>query len=632
MLNSAIDKMATDANGPGVTIIQSNTISRTALVAGYGQSGSQQSAAIRCIGGGVTIRRNIIEDVGYVGIVLSGVTGGGGHLCEENIIRRAQLLLDDGGTLDINSHSNTVRRNLVFDTYGNRDVSNGQIGSGFVHGQMGFCIFTQPNDNGNVIEQNTLANNTGGILLDTTCNSLVRSNVVYNTRGDTTGVYTPFHLSLLAGSSPMGLDDQLVDNIFYSLSSTQNFINVMTTYDSGFIDRNYYCNPYGPVMMREIYPNFSIYTNYTLAEWRARYPARDPHSVTSRVAFPADAVTGIPAEDAKLFVNTNTTATYFSFRGNTYQDLDGNPVTGGIWLEPFYSRVLVLRSLAPATSECLAVSADYDGDGKADPGLYGAADGAWYVRLSGGGYQLAVLTGFGGIGYAACEGDYDGDRKADPAVCEAVSGKWQVKLSASGYADASLLGFGGADWQAVAGDYDGDGKWDPAIYNSTNGDWRVALSSLGYAIASAAGFGGAGYAAVEGNYDADQRCDAAIYDEAAGNWTVLLSAQNYLTATLGGFGGTGYEPVSGDFDGDGLADPAIYEQVTGNWSVRLSGSGYAAANLDGFGGTGYQASAADFDGDRKADLTLFETATGLWHVKLSASGYATATLASGYIP
>jgi hypothetical protein len=363
MLNFAVAKYLSSTNGPGTTIIQSNLIFRTALVAGYGQNGSMQSEGIRCIGGGTIIRRNIIEDVGYVGIGLDT----GGNTCEENIIRRAQLLLDDGGTIDINSHSNIVRRNLIFDTYGNRDVSNGQLESGWVHGQMGFCIFTQPNDNGNIIEHNTLANNTGGILLDTTCDSLVRSNVVYNTSGDTTGVYTPYHISLLASYSPMGMGDQLVDNIFYSLSSSQRFIKVMTCYDSGSIDRNYYCNPYGDVLMNEIYPDYTQYANYTLAEWRTRYPERDQNSITSLVAFPADAITGIPSEDSKLFVNTNTVTTYFSFGGNEYQDLNGNRITGGVTLDPFRSVVLVLRVLAPpVTNYCQPIAADFDGDQLAD--------------------------------------------------------------------------------------------------------------------------------------------------------------------------------------------------------------------------------------------------------------------------
>jgi len=283
------------------------------------------------------------------------------------------------------------------------------------------------------------------------------------------------------------------------------------------------------------------------------------------------------------------------------------------------------------TEVLLGVSADYDGDGKADPAVYVGSTEIWYIKLSASGYDLVTLP-FGGTGYTAVFGDFDGDGKADPAVYDSVTGHWQIKLSASGYAVAAMSGFGGASYQAVAGDYDGDGKADPAIYNTASGDWLVAMSSLGYGVASAEGFGGTGYTTVQENYDSDNRTDAAIYNSTNGNWTVLLSASSYITATLWGFGGTGYAPVSGDFDGDGWADPATYQESTATWSVNLSGSGYATATLTSFGGTGYQVSAADYDGDGLADPTLFDLATGIWHIKLSASGYATATLASGYTP
>ncbi|MBU4200581.1 MAG: hypothetical protein KJ919_11760, partial [Verrucomicrobia bacterium] len=100
------------------------------------------------------------------------------------------------------------------------------------------------------------------------------------------------------------------------------------------------------------------------------------------------------------------------------------------------------------------VCADYDGDGKADPALYVTSISNWYVKLSAMSYTLVTLN-FGGPGYQAVHGDFDGDGKADPAVYQAATpsagsgqgGNWYVQLSGSGYTIASMLGFGGSSYQ-----------------------------------------------------------------------------------------------------------------------------------------------------------------------------------------
>jgi len=73
--------------------------------------------------------------------------------------------------------------------------------------------------------------------------------------------------------------------------------------------------------------------------------------------------------------------------------------------------------------------------------------------------------------------DYDGDGRADPGVYS--SGNWQVWLSGSGYAAVGpvLLQATSAD-QPAAGDSDGDGLADPVAYVTNN--IHLWLSSGGY--------------------------------------------------------------------------------------------------------------------------------------------------------
>lgn len=131
------------------------------------------------------------------------------------------------------------------------------------------------------------------------------------------------------------------------------------------------------------------------------------------------------------------------------------------------------------------VSADYDGDGLADPGVYQRAQGHWKVLLSLFNYgEIEVLALLGGTGYRAVAADYDGDRLADPAVYGEATGDWQIRLSGAGYwqYDSSVYGWtlGVAGYIPVAADYDGDGFADPAVRSETGNEWIVMLSYGGY--------------------------------------------------------------------------------------------------------------------------------------------------------
>ena len=78
------------------------------------------------------------------------------------------------------------------------------------------------------------------------------------------------------------------------------------------------------------------------------------------------------------------------------------------------------------------VSADYDGDGLADPALYSDANGVWSIMPSAYGYnkQLHNFNRLGGRGKASVAADFDGDGVADPAIYQESTGTWRAMLSA----------------------------------------------------------------------------------------------------------------------------------------------------------------------------------------------------------
>ncbi|MDO9542338.1 MAG: hypothetical protein Q7J98_08450 [Kiritimatiellia bacterium] len=85
----------------------------------------------------------------------------------------------------------------------------------------------------------------------------------------------------------------------------------------------------------------------------------------------------------------------------------------------------------------LAVPMDYDGDGLADPAVYEKSTGVWQIRLSSAGYWKYDSSVYGwtlgGTGYIPTPADYDGDGLADPAVYGVTAAQWTLMLSSYGY-------------------------------------------------------------------------------------------------------------------------------------------------------------------------------------------------------
>ncbi len=194
-----------------------------------------------------------------------------------------------------------------------------------------------------------------------------------------------------------------------------------------------------------------------------------------------------------------------------------------------------------------------------------------------------TLNGLGGPGYASVSADYDGDGKADPAVYHELTGRWIILPSTANYSVAVILSqtLGGPGYSGMPADYDGDRLADPGVYQRERGDWKVLLSSAGYYPVELSGFlGGTGYRAVAADYDGDKLADPAIYGESNGVWAFKLSSANYVTfAMMQTLGGTGYIPVPADYDGDGLADPAVKSETGNEWIVMFSSGNYTTVPL-----------------------------------------------------
>lgn len=139
--------------------------------------------------------------------------------------------------------------------------------------------------------------------------------------------------------------------------------------------------------------------------------------------------------------------------------------------------------------------ADYDGDGRADIGVFRPSNRTFYSISSSNNNIVNYTTGIpaGTYNWQTVSSDYDGDGRADHAVYDPTTANWYIKpssgaMSAVGTPSSTTSGgFGLFQWgaagdRAVQNDYDGDAKTDLSVWtpSGTNaGRWHIKNSSTG---------------------------------------------------------------------------------------------------------------------------------------------------------
>jgi len=292
------------------SVIEKNQITNTAMYPAYGvrYDGIYNGMGIIAFGKAYTMRQNTLENTGHVGIYLKDA---GHHLVENNVIRKSLLLLNDGGAIAISSDGNIIRGNILLESVGNVDESDGCGNLNKTpcsHNRAyGMGIGADNTFKNNVIEGNTVANNQHqGIRLNSFINTTVSNNVVYNNKEQIV-------IEDLYGSKK-SYNNVVENNIIYSLHPDQYGVKQSNNTRHGTFKNNVYCNPSSEAFFVK---DAKI---YSFGHWQKAFSSIDKNSKWCGLRFDEYKASKI---EANLFANSTFEVDDSNWSGTTFNKSTG---------------------------------------------------------------------------------------------------------------------------------------------------------------------------------------------------------------------------------------------------------------------------------------------------------------------
>jgi len=166
-------------------------------------------------------------------------------------------------------------------------------------------------------------------------------------------------------------------------------------------------------------------------------------------------------------------------------------------------------------------------------------------------------------------GDWDGDGRANPGLRAPDSSVFRLRTPAG----VTRISFGAAQDRPVAGDWNGDGTWEVGVRRA-NG--RFVLRAADGATTTVA-LGDLDDLPVTGDWNGDRRTDLGVYDQATATFTLRVTdAEGLAWIAQVPFGQPGDLPVAGDWDGNLTTEVGVWNPPTATFSERRAASATAA--------------------------------------------------------
>ncbi len=165
-------------------------------------------------------------------------------------------------------------------------------------------------------------------------------------------------------------------------------------------------------------------------------------------------------------------------------------------------------------------------------------------------------------------GDWDGDGKANPGV--RVPSTRTFELRAKSKTNLTKIKFGGRSDIAIVGDWNGDARWEVGTRRATSNLFRLRAAD---GTVTKVKLGDIDDLPVTGDWDGDGRTDLGVYDSATATYTLRTidaTGMEWLTQVV--LGSPGDLPVVGDWDANGITDLGFWDPDTASFALRKAAS------------------------------------------------------------